>query len=716
MVSRYNFAMPGKSASRQAIAEMREICARAKAYCHGIDAVELTQHARLISIAVQAFGDEPDAAFFVESLPPSVRIPRPDLVIAHPDIGVLVIENKGVPLADIHDVRADELSIERDGQPNWERPFMQADKVMYRLKGVLQKRVSVKSISFNRMAALPKVAESDFQKRFGATWKFATIFSEALEHPRDFRIYVTGFVDYQAPRLFAGTRITRQAVDELRSIFAGTCALSPPRAGSARRKKTDRQSDSQPTFATINAPTAHPLPTVVTEAQPPTKTIGDYFRALDLLPRKHTAQQQELLRIDPRTGHRLFRGVAGSGKSVILAGMVARTYRRILSESDRDPKMLVCCFNRTLVHFLKDKIDTELARICWQAHDDKSVRVTHFDRLLIDLTTREKRLRNPFDINHRTQRAQAICKAFDDLPTADQSKLMFDAIFIDEAQDLEPAEFELLRRLATPDAAGNQSLTIFYDNAQNIYGRLTPTWEHLGINIVGRTTYLDECLRNTQQIVELAMNVLIGSCAPAGVRAQTRQFADLANLKSRNLVDEFENRVAVKFCKRQGEAPVVRLFENRRAESRWIIHEMERLIVKESVNPADILILYRSHKDFVAHLPFQLGALAGQHDFGTRLVDAEHNEAKDSALIQPNILTVSTIASAKGYDAPIVFVVGVDRIDADSRGRAQFYVAATRARHLLYITGLDAGQNRLGAEAKSCLDLQSTTHQPTTAS
>jgi hypothetical protein len=663
--------MAKRGAKKDARLEAAERAAMAT--CHGTDAIESVPHARLVAVAIEAFGGEKDAAFFVESLPPSSRIPRPDLVIAHPDLGVLVIENKGVRLTDIRDVRADELAILRDGEPKWERPFQQAEKVMFRLKDLLTKRCRGQPIAYNRMAALPCIAEADFKRRFGSTWEFSTIFAEAIESAANFRLYVKGFVDHEAPRLFDGSRIGPDAIEELKSIFLGTASLRPPRFATRRKEKV---------------PSNQPL------------LLGDDIHEKDAAKRTHTSQQAELLKTDPRGGHRLFRGVAGSGKSVILAGMVARTLRRMIEEGPDEPRILVVCFNKTLVRFLEDKIETELARVCWDRRSDKRVSVMHFDRLVALLGRRDQTLRSKFDINHRTERAAQMCQQWDALAADKRDAMQWDAVFVDEAQDLEPKEFELLRRLARPDTRGGESLTIFYDNAQNIYGRRAPTWEHLGINIVGRTTYLDVCLRNTRQTLELAMNVLVGSRAPEGVRAATRQFADLANLKSRGLIDESDDHVTIKFCRREdGRPPVVRTFEDRRAESRWVVREIERLIKHESVQPHDILILYRSNKDFLAHLPFQLGAMAGELKFGVRLVDADHAREKNEALLQPGVLTASTIASAKGYDAPIVFLLGTDRLDVDARGRAQFYVGATRARHLLYITGTKEDRHTLADEA-----------------
>jgi superfamily I DNA and RNA helicase len=65
------------------------------------------------------------------------------------------------------------------------------------------------------------------------------------------------------------------------------------------------------------------------------------------------------------------------------------------------------------------------------------------------------------------------------------------------------------------------------------------------------------------------------------------------------------------------------------------------------------------------------------------------SDDRDHYIFRPGCLTVSTVYGAKGYDAPLVFVVGADRFSDANDGRAAFYVAATRAKLFLTVTGVD---------------------------
>ena len=66
-----------------------------------------------------------------------------------------------------------------------------------------------------------------------------------------------------------------------------------------------------------------------------------------------------------------------------------------------------------------------------------------------------------------------------------------------------------------------------------------------------------------------------------------------------------------------------------------------------------------------------------------------HEENKRLAVVEDGVLTLSTVASAKGYDAAMVVLLGCDRFETDPKGRATFYVGATRAKHQLVLTAVE---------------------------
>lgn len=75
---------------------------------------------------------------------------------------------------------------------------------------------------------------------------------------------------------------------------------------------------------------------------------------------------------------------------------------------------------------------------------------------------------------------------------------------------------------------------------------------------------------------------------------------------------------------------------------------------------------------------------------------------RDRYIFEPRHLTVSTVHGAKGYDAMVVFMIGVDHFSDSPEGRATFYVGATRSKLALYLTGVEAEDSLLD-EAQAVL-------------
>ena len=640
--------------------ELEQAARAAKAEVLGVGKIKHVQHALLVTTALRAFGDDNRATFYVEVLPPKGNIPRPDLILLHPLVGVIVIENKGVALADVQAVNDTTLTLVRDGRMKEEDPFLQAERVMFRLSDLTAGRVDLSEVLFLSTAALPRIGREAFERHFGTTWPDQTLFAEECADPAGFRSHVVGFSDYRQRAARRREKLSRRAHEAVMTVLSGKGFLFPPRKAAV-------------------------------EAANP-ELLGVRVQAMELAMKAPTNQQRELGVADLRGSHRLFRGVAGSGKSIMLALSVAATLTRYREESEtlfggRKARVLVCCYNRTLVHYLRQRIDDRFGRLAWDKPDPESLAVTHFDGLVKKLVTAAPALDTKLTFKERAERARRMAAALDALDPVARERLLYDAVYVDEAQDLDPAEIQLLLRLARKDEKGGQTLILFYDNAQNIYGVRPPVWTELGVNIVGRTEFLDLCLRNTKELLSFAFNVLVGSFAPEGQRVHTRQFADVASLRQRGLVEERGGRFDVNFAPRTGPFPQVRVCRDRRAEVDAAVEEVRRLVVEQRVLPSDILVLYWSHWPFKPALPEKLQRAVGG-GYRLRLVDQEHDANKNLPLLEEGVLVASTVASAKGYDAPVVLLLGADGFGVEPKDRAKFYVGATRAKLHLVVSGV----------------------------
>lgn len=259
---------------------------------------------------------------------------------------------------------------------------------------------------------------------------------------------------------------------------------------------------------------------------------------------------------------RLVHGVAGSGKTLVLAKRA-----ELLAARHPEQRVLVVTFNYDLAQSLKDilahtevKVQT-FNEICYDILRDKwdkSIEVTAWldavasediaaTGLSVQYIRQEIRWRKEADLYDdqryleadrrgrgkplNTQKRQLINKIFnqylayqtelrragkpwrdaEDLHTEAYQKIilqppqpaqMVDHILIDEAQDFAPSWFEIIRRLLKPEG----SLFICDDPVQSLYQAYS--WREKGIEVVGRTRTLRIPFRCTRLIHEAAYSLI----------------------------------------------------------------------------------------------------------------------------------------------------------------------------------------------------------------
>lgn len=150
-----------------------------------------------------------------------------------------------------------------------------------------------------------------------------------------------------------------------------------------------------------------------------------------------------------------------------------------------------------------------------------------------------------------------------------------------------------------------------------------------------------------------------------------------------------------KFAPRRGQPPMLTLTVDSERELKLIVAPLALLIRDDRVRPQDILILTLS-RDRANQIA---DAIEREDIRGIAGVQRAFKE-KDSALCQPGCVTISTVHSAKGYDAFVVLLCSANEFRTDVKGRACFYVACTRAIERLEVfayesSGLVRELNRL---------------------
>ena len=354
-----------------------------------------------------------------------------------------------------------------------------------------------------------------------------------------------------------------------------------------------------------------------------------------MLGRTIEAQEEQLIRLtEEQIGLLKF---LGAHQRVAIEG-VAGSGKTLMAKAqaerfaDQGKRTLFLCYNKTLAEWLRRAL-----------HDQHRglIDVVHFHKLCRDWCQRAGMAFQPPE-HHPTNfwrhdAAELLWEAIDGLPER------YDAVVVDEGQDFHADWWDAIEAINADGERG--CLYVFYDPAQNLYND-----GGVSIPTLGDPYPLQTNCRNTQSIARTCGDILdrdidtpVG--APAGIQTEVVSIHD------------------------HGETIQVL--------SRWL----KDWVKKEGVSPAQIAILS----------PFtqSRSCLDGQ----SRLAGISLTDSLDTWQANGGVL-YSTIRSFKGLEADIVVLVDVVEPDSIATfSRSDFYVACSRAKHVLKIVTQESVQN-----------------------
>jgi superfamily I DNA and RNA helicase len=625
----------------------------------------------VVRALLRAYGDNPGGFLYIEPCTARSTTRPPDALLVLEGIGVLVIEVKGHDLSVIEAVEAGSLQVRTKGFVRPMNPFHQADACMFQIKNAVERKLADphRCPLFNRMVALPNIQSSDWvAKGFGECIQMnEVLFRDDIGDSKLLGKKIALLIASTMQRSGLTVPVDSSQLETIKAVFGDSATINESRNQEAASDEL---------------------------------SLGAHIDELASLEKYLSQEQQAISRLPTAAHPRLIRGVAGSGKTIVLGNQVARMIqRRVTSEQDlfeghKNLRVAVVCFNRALVSFIRDKTNLSYKQQTMESLPGRYVFFSHLNGLLKELCKNSPVAYlmvplNPDPGDRAAKYRNKIAKFKAEQPDKYDS-VAYDAIFVDEGQDFHPEEYRLLLdmiRKASPD--NEKALTIFYDDAQNLYGQPRPNWGELGINVIGtRSRVMKECFRNTKQIIELAFNVLLGTKATQ--QAQTRTFADVNDLTRRDLVSErADGTYEVKFAERTYLDPEIREFSNRTEELEWLLQEIRMLINEHCVRPEDILVLFHKTTQY-RDITSQLEPLKEDGLIEGFITPYGESPDRDAYIFRKGWLTVGTTKGCKGYDAFIVFIIGCNDFTPNREGRASFYVGATRAKLLLYLSGVAA--------------------------
>ena len=426
---------------------------------------------------------------------------------------------------------------------------------------------------------------------------------------------------------------------------------------------------------------------------PDPETLGGQIAARKRQRPVLSHDQERLSNLVMDGGPRLVRGVAGSGKTVILAHWLAQTLERVRGEED--VRVWVVYANKSLRHLVETTaLDAWCARCPGIEFPWERVEVLHVRQVLDSLYGREGLGAADYVYDFELG-ARRIMGSLD----AQTAEYTCDALFVDEAQDLGHDTLKLLVSLIRPsDAhdASSRAAIFFYDNAQNLYGRGMPRWADFGLDMRGRSTVLKESFRSTRPIAEFALNVLYRLCPP-GADPEHRELVE------RGLIEETQRNQRpwwrVHFNEIQGPQPVFRRFASLDEEIAGLCERVCSLLSDEAVQPCDVAVIYNG-RNIRTRLERELPRVLTPLGFRALVQTSEAFTGDEHTVV------VTTPHSFKGYDAEVVLVAAAEQFNARETGilSETLYVAMTRARSVLEVFGQNRTGRGHGAEILNALE------------
>lgn len=438
------------------------------------------------------------------------------------------------------------------------------------------------------------------------------------------------------------------------------------------------------------------------ELRPPSHGgMGEQFAQRQEMTPVLSREQQRLTDLPLDGKPRLVRGVAGSGKSVVLTNWLAKTAQRM--EHDKEARIWAIYANRSLHKLLRESVEAAWLSLSkgqlfgQTAFPWDRVALLHVKDVLAGILPSAALSMDDFGFDY-----DRAAEEFFNRQGAAALLPRCTALFIDEAQDMGPSTLKLLLSIvqqSDPEDPNSRAAHIFYDNAQNIYGRKTPKWSEFGLDMRGRSTIMRESFRSTTPITELAVNVR-HRLTPADQRQDQNELLGLG------LIEKTERNsqewLRVRFNQVDGPVPKFQVFKSRVAEIDAIAQHLTHLIRNEGISPSDICVIYNG-QSIVQLLESRLGPKMAAMDVE---LSVQTNRPFER---QVNTLVVTTSHSFKGYESEVVIIPGVDQY-ATGDGQVlanNLYVAMTRARSWLAIFGLQSGSSanrQVTQTITSCVD------------
>jgi len=391
---------------------------------------------------------------------------------------------------------------------------------------------------------------------------------------------------------------------------------------------------------------------------------------------KYTLKQQELF-ISKKDKQQKIKGVAGSGKTLVLARRAVDAYKKT------EKRVLILTYNITLKNYIHDKIS--------EVREDFSWDNFYIDNYHNFLNSQANNLSIDIQYNENNNESHSD---YEDLGLFENCKdkiIKYDSIFIDEIQDYKTEWIKIVKKYFL---SKNGEFVVFGDEKQNIYNRKMDLEHKPNTTIPGRWAELNESFRFSNKIAKIAL------------RFQKEFFMQKYDLDNIKIVkqDSMFSDENIEYLR----------FSNKPADE--LINNIWEILKNKNIHSNDICIL-SSKIALLRSLDFEIRKRKREKTkttFETKEVfEKLKEESSDLKLelklkevrknkkfnfwMNPGTSKLSTIHSFKGWEIPTLFLV----IDSKENSDELIYTAITRCRFNLFIIDLGNPKYKEFFEANS---------------
>lgn len=568
---------------------------------------------------------------------PEIRGRRPDFVIIGPDLGLVILEVKDYTKNTLHQINHDEWTLRNT-----------SGELVTTKSPLKQARDNARLIQDHLKKDKNLVHESGSYLKF--PYGFGTVFT---------RLKQEDFIKHNLYQVIEPQFVLcRDEIDPDEDGFSPDMLKDKIHGMFTVWKQTKNILTNED----IQAIRFHLFPEVRISADylPPIKHQDQLLLSLHNIKTMDLYQENMAKQLGDK--HRLIRGVAGSGKTLVLASRA-----KMLAKAHPDWKILVLCYGIPLSRCLKQMIDQKMSEPD-DLLDIMNLELLNNEESKIEVYNFHEWLRNSLHMKD-----SEIPLLLNKVNNNEGILPVYDAIMIDEGQDFEPDWLKLLSCCLNPDT---QSLLLVEDRAQSIFRRKTSLAQDIGLDFRGRSKILAINYRNTAQIVQFAWDFY--------------QEHSLLRNKVQEGSAEGVEIIPPQSTKRKGPEPMIKNFRNFREEMDFVSKSITFLNQQKNIPFQDMAILYRVKNNHRISYIEGIRSSLEQHELPYTWV-TETAESKRSFVRNESTIKISTIDSAKGLDFRAVFIINIENMpfpleEIEEREVSLFYIGMTRALEWLFLT------------------------------